>query len=249
MTTAEILEQCYIEDDTIKLPDVQLDRAVYNEVKKHFEAIQGKWDRKAQGFVFPDYVNLSLSLARLKAGKNEPAQNVKKMYQFYGTPQSIADEMAYYLKPQKGDKVLEPSAGQGALIQAIHEYERNVVVDCYELMPSNREVLKQLPNVNILGADFMEADNAGEYDLIIMNPPFAKNQDIDHFRKAFSLLKKGGALCAILSMHWTFAKEKKCEEFRQWIEEIEAVELRPIERGEFKESGTNVPCIMMGVVK
>jgi len=257
MTKEDVISQCYIaypSDDginaIIKLPDVQLDRSVYNEVKKHFDAINGKWDKYAKGFVFPDHVNVQLAFAKLQAGKGETPQNVKKLYQFYGTPSNIADEMAYYLKPEANHRILEPSAGQGALIQAIHDWEPNVVVDCFELMPSNREVLKQLPNVNILGNDFMAADNLGEYDIIIANPPFAKNQDIDHFRKMYAHLAPHGALCAIMSKHWTFAHEKKCVEFRDWFyNEIGGCDLREIEAGEFKESGTNISCMMVGVVK
>lgn len=249
MTTQDVISQCYVEDDVIKLPDVQLDRSVYNDVAKHFAALNGKWDRYAKGFVFPETVNVQIAFAQLQAGKSEPVANVKKLYQFFGTPAVIADELCVYLDIDKGDKVLEPSAGQGALIAAVHEYEPDIIVDCFELMPSNREVLKQLPNVNILGNDFIEAENIGQYDKIIMNPPFNKNQDIDHFRKAYDHLADGGTLVAILSMHWTFAQEKKCVAFRQWLEEIGACEMRRIERGEFKESGTMVPCIIIRVCK
>lgn len=39
------------------------------------------------------------------------------------------------------EKVLEPSAGTGAIIDAIHRSCPDVIVDCYELMPENKEIL------------------------------------------------------------------------------------------------------------
>jgi hypothetical protein len=42
--------------------------------------------------------------------------------------------------------------------------------------------------------DFMEMPAAGEFDRVLMNPPFEKQQDIDHVRRAFDHLKPGGRL-------------------------------------------------------
>ena len=47
------LKACTVENNVVKLPDVQLDRKVYLEVKKALELIGGKWKGgKVFGFVF-----------------------------------------------------------------------------------------------------------------------------------------------------------------------------------------------------
>lgn len=43
MEAKEILNQCTVEGNVVKLPGVQLERKKYIEVKKHLELIGGKW--------------------------------------------------------------------------------------------------------------------------------------------------------------------------------------------------------------
>lgn len=136
------------------------------------------------------------------------------------------------------DTVLEPSAGRGALIKAIHRSCPSVTVECYELMPENREFLHTLDNVILLDEDFTK-DSVGHYTKIIANPPFSGNQDIDHVRLMYERLEEGGILAAITDQHWKFASEKKCVDFREWLEEVHG-EVFEIGAGEFKESGTTV---------
>ena len=64
------------------------------------------------------------------------------------------------------DRILEPSAGRGALIKAVLEEWPDQTVDCYELMEENRAELAKIPNARLLGNDFMEAE-VGMYDKII----------------------------------------------------------------------------------
>ena len=54
MTTKEqVLQNCTVEGTVIKLPNVQLDRKLYQEVAKALELIGGKWKGgKVFGFVF-----------------------------------------------------------------------------------------------------------------------------------------------------------------------------------------------------
>ena len=53
----------------------------------------------------------------------------------------------------ENDTVLEPSAGRGALIKAIHRACPSVTVECYELMPENRD-FAFVGNVILLDEDF-----------------------------------------------------------------------------------------------
>ena len=53
-----------------------------------------------------------------------------------------------------------------------------------------------------MGDDFLnpsEWATAFKYDRIIANPPFTKNQDIDHVMQMWNFLKPGGRIVSIMS--------------------------------------------------
>ena len=124
----------------------------------------------------------------------------------------------------------------------------DVVVDCYELMPENKEKLSKLDHIRLLGDDFTQAEHPSEYDLIVANPPFSKNQDIRHVMQMYHDLKPGGTVAAITSRHWQQASEKVCKDFRAFLEEVSA-QVYEIEEGAFKKSGTGVGTIAIVINK
>jgi phospholipid N-methyltransferase len=244
MLTTDILKQCYCEGNAIKLPAYQLDREDYLAVKKSLELIGGKWKGgKVQGFVFnQDPQEL---LAEIAGGDN---RNLKKEYQFFATPDDIARKMARLLDAKDGDKILEPSAGQGALLKAVFDLEFNekkvwerkkLTYHCYEPMTVNKQFLQKFFFAEHLGDDFLLHDESKKYNRIIANPPFTKNQDIDHIKKMYNCLQEGGRMVTVSSVSWETGNQAKQVQFRDWLDEIGA-EVRGFAEGAFKESGTNV---------
>ncbi|MFP3835380.1 hypothetical protein [Chryseobacterium sp. SIMBA_028] len=234
MTTEEILQKCTIDNTVVKLPEIQLERNAYMDVKKKLELIGGKWKSgKVQGFVFEqDPTDL---LSQILSGEK---RNLKKEFQFFGTPDKLADELVMYANLQNNDTILEPSAGQGAIIKAINKV-CDVVPDCYELMDVNISILHKSNFVySFIGSDFLK-NNGKLYSKIIANPPFTKNQDIDHLQKMYKCLADGGRLVCITSESWVTGSQKKQSDFRNWLKEREA-KVIDIPRGAFKESGTMV---------
>jgi hypothetical protein len=231
----EILKHCTLENNILKLPQVQFNKKSYAEAKKWIEEAGGSWQGgKIQGFTFP--FNPERVFSMLKEGKR---CNLQQDYQFFETPADVADWLVMLAGGiYEDDTVLEPSAGRGALIKAIHRACPSVTVECYELMPENREFLHTLSNVILLDEDFTK-DSVGSYTKIIANPPFTGNQDIEHVRLMYDRLEEGGTLAAITSQHWKFASEKKCIDFRNWLKEVHG-EVFEISAGEFKESGTSI---------
>lgn len=238
------------ENGILHLPNYQLDKKTYGVVKKQIEAIGGKWKGgKTQGFVFHEKIDADKVRDMLIKGIDLAKRKVK--YQFFGTPAKVASYILSFLpsrynenrtgtlKIRDTDKILEPSAGQGSIINAIHEYNPNVIVDCFEMMEENREILKTLPNVRILGDDFLKSDTGLEYDIIVANPPFANNQDIDHVVRMLEHLKVGGTLISIMSPHWVNASDLKSRAFRYMINHTMS-EAHYLPKGVFKESGTDV---------
>lgn len=198
---------------------------------------------KVQGFTFP--FNAERVFNILHEGKR---CNLQQDFQFFATPPEVADWLVMLAGGVHDDeKVLEPSAGTGAIIDAIHRSCPDVIVDCYELMPENKEILSKKDNIRILGDDFTKCDIA-QYDKIIANPPFSKNQDIRHVRRMYECLNPGGVLAAITGPHWEFGSESECKDFRQWLEDNGGKKFE-IEEGTFKESGTGTKTIAIVINK
>lgn len=249
MEAIEVLKRCSVEGMIVKLPPNQLKREDYLAVKSKLELIGGKWKGgKVDGFVFQeDPTELLQQIA------NGEDRNLKKEFQFFATPRELARKMASLIKPNKEMKILEPSAGDGALIQAFRNFHHASTcpesIDCFEIMDLNVTKLKRVAAANLIGSDFMESDFlASQYDAIIANPPFTKNQDIDHIRKMFECLKPGGRLVTIASPSWTFGSQKKQAAFREWLEELNAT-IEELPENTFKESGTGIRAMLIVIDK
>lgn len=240
----EILMHCTLEDNVLKLPKVQFNKKSYAEAKKWIEESGGSWQGgKVQGFTFP--FNAERVFSILHKGKR---CNLKQDFQFFATPPEVADWLVMLAGGvHEGEKVLEPSAGTGAIIDAVHRSCPDVIVDCYELMPENKEILAKKDNIRILGDDFTACDVA-MYDKIIANPPFSGNQDIRHVKHMYECLNSGGVLAAITGPHWEFGSESECKDFRQWLEDNGGKKYE-IEEGTFKESGTGTKTIAIVINK
>ncbi len=239
---AESLKKCRIDGNVLHLPsktDGELPN--YGDVRTALLKAGAKY--KSNTFIFPN--DAQPYIDRLTGGESV---NIAKQFQFYPTPTSIAKELIALAEISNYTSILEPSAGQGAIIKAIHDICPSVVVDYCELMGINQTVLSKIKGVNFLCDDFLKLKSDIRYDRIIANPPFQKNSDIDHIKLMFSILKKGGILVSIASKHWQLSNNKKETEFRQWLEDIGA-EIIEIEKGAFKESGTMISSLIIVINK
>jgi predicted RNA methylase len=235
MQVLEVLKQSNINGNVVTLPDVQLDRKTYQDIAKKLELIGGKWNKSKKGFLFQeDPTNLFTDIL------NGDTRNIKKEFQFFETPKELADEICSYI-PDWVDDVLEPSAGRGALVRAINKAKPNLKVYYCELMELNRKQFKG--NAEYLKDDFMtlheDLEESEKFDCIVANPPFNKNQDIDHFMQMFKFCRQGGLIISIMSKHWQLSENKKETEFKEFLNQHNA-EIIDIEAGKFKSSGTNI---------
>ncbi|HYH01984.1 MAG TPA: SAM-dependent methyltransferase [Bacillota bacterium] len=240
----DILAECRTEGNTLCLPDKQLDRKTYEDVNKCIVNIGGKWNRKAKGHVF-DYDPAEALDNLILTGETTSPKNV---FQFFPTPRPIAKIMCDMAEINQYSRVLEPSAGNGALIEVIAERGPESIY-VVELNPDMERYLIPLKEQSLMvdRPFFCEIDdfltlnlkNKISVNRIIMNPPFTKQQDIDHIREAFSVLYDGGIMVSIVSESPFFRTNRKSEEFRSFLTDNNA-EIVPLPEGAFKESGTMV---------
>jgi hypothetical protein len=236
MDKQEVLKQCTVSGNVVNLPPMQLERKLYQDVAKSLELIGGKWKGgKVMGFVFQeDPTEMLYEIA------NGEKRNLKKEFQFFATPEKLADYLVELAEIKQSHTILEPSAGQGAIIKSIWKVIPEKLVFCCELMDINRKFLQNMgTNVDCIASDFMEYVPPFLFDRIIANPPFTKNQDIYHLLRMYEFLKVGGRLVCITSESWVNGSQKIQCEFIKWLKEVNATIL-DIEKGSFKESGTMV---------
>ncbi|HCF2032933.1 TPA: PLxRFG domain-containing protein [Pseudomonas aeruginosa] len=142
---------------------------------------------------------------------------------FFPTSAAVTEEAVDAADIQEGMDVLEPSAGMGHMADAIRE-QTGVEPDVVELSSERRELL-EAKGYNLVGSDFMEVSGK-QYDRIVMNPPFSKGRDIQHVQHAYSLLKPGGRLVAIMGEGAFFQSNKAAENFRAWLDGLGATSER-----------------------
>lgn len=257
---SEVLKCARVECNAVFLP-MTLPRKLYLDVNKVLEGIGGKWDRKAKGHVFAD--DLDVQAAVDNAVETGEWIDMKKEMQFFETPAGVVDCMIQCMPLKNGAHVLEPSAGRGAI--AFNLPFHHLSIDCIELDPKNVAYMQEhVPNngncFDIGHADFLQLHpNAmrntpnglwlpENYDLVVMNPPFSKNQDIKHVLHAWQFLKKGGVLVAIMSSGAVQNTRKINDEFRDFLATNRG-EWNLLADGAFKESGTGVRTILVNVTK
>lgn len=247
MELQEIINRCSAEDGVIKLPQVTLERSEYLQVKKLMESNGAKWNGgKVAGFVCDHADEV---LARLQSGD---LSDRKKTYQFFATPIEVGKSMARQLcdfKPCM--RVLEPSAGRGALITAFRSvYGEDICPDYCELMPENRrELAEKFGDCQDVGDDFLTAKGlTGQYDRIIANPPFTKNQDIRHIRRMYDCLNETGRMVSLCSSHFRFASDKESVDFRDWLVRVGA-NVMQLPKNSFRSSGTDTDVVRIVIYK
>lgn len=166
--------------------------------------------------------------------------------QLFPTPAALAAEVVARAEIGPGDRVLEPSAGTGALLRAIVDaaHGRAGPAPSVTAVEINRQLADALPAhlaERVICADFLTCDpgRLGLFDRIVMNPPFQNAADIDHVVHALGFLAPGGRLVSICANgpRQTATLRPLAESHGgQWVE------LPP---GAFAESGTQVRAALL----
>jgi hypothetical protein len=195
----------------------------------------------------------------------QPKQGVAKHYGFYPTPIDAAKQLLEPVLQEIGGlksknpgspvRALEPSAGTGNLSAMLAA--AGATTDCCEMQSHLAEGLRLDPRYgNVWCQDFMALTPASvePYDVVVMNPPFMRDLEIDHLMHAWKMLKPGGSLHAILPAGVEFRESAKCVAFRELFEKqgysrywrSNWEELPP---GSFSSVGTNINTVIVRLRK
>jgi predicted RNA methylase len=212
----------------------QLDRKLYERTNKVLEAAGGKWNRKARAHVFDADASERMDQIILSGTVEVP----KDEFNFFPSPPAVVDRLMHFAEVGEEMRVLEPSAGKGAIAYACAE--AGAVVDCFELMESNFAALAGDARLgHVKRADFLEVEPEPVYDRVVMNPPFLKQADIKHVTHALKFLKPGGLLVAVMSAGVTFRSDARTAQFRDLVD-ARGGHIEPLPENSFKASGTGV---------
>jgi phospholipid N-methyltransferase len=113
----------------------------------------------------------------------------------FPTPPEIARRVVELAEVQPGQRVLEPSAGTGSLLNALPD----TPIVAVEINGQLAEALqRRFTGAEVHRGDFLTMNGElGTFDRIVMNPPFDHGSDLEHIRHAYAKLKPGGRLVAI----------------------------------------------------
>jgi hypothetical protein len=157
---------------------------------------------------------------------------------YFATPEPIGLKLVEFIRPRANDRMLEPSAGHGAIARYLPETTTNTIIE-----PSNELLSRaqlRTPNAKPLQQRFEDLNIVNKFDGIVMNPPFGSGGKtaVDHLAKAVTHLRNGGRVAAIIPTGP--AADKK---FDKWYEDVEGVYMVAdiqLPQVTFKRAGTGV---------
>lgn len=130
--------------------------------------------------------------------KNSKRRDQREGVDYFATPEPLGFKMAEWANIQKGDHVLEPSAGHGAIARFFPPQTHVTMIEpSYDL--SQRAALAN-GNARIINDSFEALHLTNKYDAIVMNPPYGNGGKtaIEHVAKAAKHLREGGRVVALI---------------------------------------------------
>ncbi|TNE66813.1 MAG: DUF4942 domain-containing protein [Rhodobacteraceae bacterium] len=152
---------------------------------------------------------------------------VAKDLQFYASTSSVIERLLRDMI-WRGLRVLEPSCGDGRILDALRGQGADVFGIEYD---AGRAKQARAKNHTVLTANFLNFPPKPEYDAVVMNPPFYGRHYAKHVRHALKFLKPGGVLRAVLPITARYDHGELDDLNPQWTD-------LPV--GSFRESGTNI---------
>ena len=209
---------------------------------------QGKGGKEADAMrVAQDPFDRALS-DYYRREKNSRKRAERQGADFYATPEPLGMKLVRWADPLPGDRMLEPSAGDGAIGRFFPSDTLNTFVE-----PS-RELAADLatvvPRGTILEHPFEELKRS-RYAGIVMNPPFGRGGALawEHLKRALGMAKMGGRVVAVLPQ----APQLE-EKLTAWMDSVEGAQFATVARiglpaVTFEKAGTGVRTFVLVLEK
>jgi len=249
--------QVEIDDTGLRITG-QLDPKMYGKVKKVLAGLGWKWHTGKQTHLPVTASARDNLAAAVGAGTYvDPAKDES----YYATPAQLAQRVvdeALGSFPD-GSYVLEPSAGDGALVRAILLANPTFRVGAVEPNPDRVPRIPKGDRVTVFVGTFEEyaaavggSPTMRRPDAVVMNPPFnlpgRPTAWIRHLELAWDVLAPGGRLVCIAPVSFDQRQDRRHTALRQWVTGLGgSVETLPIDA--FKESGTGVRTVLITLDK
>lgn len=170
----------------------------------------------------------------------------KDLSGFFPTPRPVIDRMLELAQIQPEHRVLEPSCGKGDILDAVKAEYPDIVMHAVEQNRTLADVLAAKGHEVEFGNFF---EHGGEYDRVVMNPPFC-SEETAHVQHAFSLLAPGGRVVSVMSEGPFFRADRLSSLFREWFEAMDG-QSEPLpenafsSRESFRRTGVRTRLIIM----
>lgn len=170
--------------------------------------------------------------------ENGTAPRAISAFQLFQTPPELARRMVELAGDRAALSVLEPSAGLGRILNALAPIKPAEVV-AVEVAQQCADELRRREGLRLIHRDFLTLNplEVGQFDAVVMNPPFHMRADIRHIQHARQFLLPGGVIVALCMD--THHREAALRPLAATWEKIPA--------GAFKSSNTNVPTVMLTI--
>ncbi|HHP0467290.1 TPA: LPD38 domain-containing protein [Vibrio harveyi] len=132
---------------------------------------------------------------------------------YFATPEPLGLKLVEWISLNKGDKVLEPSAGHGAVSRWFPDGTFGHIVEpSSSLFPRAQMATNSLDKAHNM--TFEEFGTNNKFNGIAMNPPYGKGGKVamEHVAKAFMHLRRGGRITAVVPNGPAFQKR-----FDAWL--------------------------------
>ena len=185
---------------------------------------------------------------QLKAGVQ-----VAVVDELFPTPADLADRMVALADVHPGERVLEPSAGTGALIDAVNRvpgFAQDIASHILAIEHNGplacALAARRTPRITVTQADFLllEPQDYESVDVVLMNPPFS--DQYAHVSHALQFLKPAGRLVAVMSSGALFHTTKEATAFRVMLTQYQA-QWEDLPPDTFKASGTGVRTVLVSL--
>lgn len=221
----------------------QLSPQLYAKVNEVLSALGAQWDKKRKGHELA--YDISEDLERIL--ETGVYYNWKKDTEFFPTPPEVLRFMDHMIPYEHEEqiKILEPSAGEGNILDYLKEEFPNAELHAVEINPLHVRTLNE-KGYDVVCRDFLEYCPDMPFDLIVMNPPF--NEGLRHIMHAYDLLKPNGSIVSVMAAGVKF---RSTGVFKEWNRFLRGKyhSMIDLPKNAFKGSGTGINTVLVGLTR